>query len=127
VLGPMGSIMPYLPLRTGSDRPISWLFSINPASCLMAQKKHSVSNNYFHSIFVCSINFDSFENCNFAFKNEIKHFHSMEILTIDEIKVQYPDEWVLLSLANSDVLTRPDKGTVLLHSKDYLELCYKAS
>ncbi len=51
----------------------------------------------------------------------------MEILTIDEIKAQYPDEWVLLSLANSDILARPDKGTVLLHSKDYLELCYKAS
>lgn len=44
----------------------------------------------------------------------------MEILTIDEIKAQYPDEWVLLSLANSDILARPDKGTVLLHSKDYL-------
>jgi hypothetical protein len=51
----------------------------------------------------------------------------MEVLTINEIKAQYPDEWVLLSLTNSDVVVRPDKGSVLLHSKDYLELCYKAS
>jgi hypothetical protein len=51
----------------------------------------------------------------------------MEVLTINEIKAQYPDEWVLLSLINSDTPERPDKGSVLLHSKDYLELCYKAS
>lgn len=51
----------------------------------------------------------------------------MTTLTIAEIKAQYPDEWVLLSLTNSDVVERPDKGMVLLHSKDYLELCYKAS
>jgi hypothetical protein len=50
-----------------------------------------------------------------------------EILTIEEIKTQYPDEWVLLALDNSDVLKRPESGSVLLHSKDYLELCYKAS
>ncbi len=50
-----------------------------------------------------------------------------EILTIEEIKMQYPDEWVLLALDNSDVLKRPESGSVLLHSKDYLELCYKAS
>jgi hypothetical protein len=51
----------------------------------------------------------------------------MEMLTIHEIKAQYPDEWVLLSLPDSKTLQRPDKGIVLLHSKDYLELCYKAS
>ncbi len=51
----------------------------------------------------------------------------MTILTIDEIKARYPDEWVLIALPNSDILERPDKGEVLLHSKDYLELCYKAS
>ena len=51
----------------------------------------------------------------------------MEVLTINEIKAQYPDEWVLLSLSNGDTLERPEKGSVLLHSKDYLELCYKAS
>lgn len=51
----------------------------------------------------------------------------MEVLTINEIKVLYPDEWVLLSLSNGDTLERPKKGSVLLHSKDYLELCYKAS
>jgi hypothetical protein len=50
-----------------------------------------------------------------------------EVLTIEEIKAQYPDQWVLLSLPNSDALERPDKGSVLLHGKDYLELCYKAS
>ena len=51
----------------------------------------------------------------------------MEIITINEIKARYPDEWVLIALPNSDILERPDKGEVLLHSKDYLELCYKAS
>jgi hypothetical protein len=51
----------------------------------------------------------------------------MTILTINEIKAQYPDEWVLISLPDTEVLQRPDKGTVLLHGKDYLELCYKAS
>jgi hypothetical protein len=52
---------------------------------------------------------------------------SPQILTIAEIKAQYPDQWVLLALNNSDVLERPNSGSVLLHSKDYLELCYKAS
>lgn len=51
----------------------------------------------------------------------------MEILTIDQIKTQYPNEWVLLSVEDSEVIKRPEKGSVLLHSKDYLELCYKAS
>jgi hypothetical protein len=51
----------------------------------------------------------------------------MEVLSIEQIKEQYPDEWVLISLTNGEVLSRPDKGSVLLHGKDYLELCYKAS
>jgi hypothetical protein len=49
----------------------------------------------------------------------------MEVLTIEQIKTQYPNEWVLLSVEESE--KRPEKGSVLLHGKDYLELCYKAS
>jgi hypothetical protein len=47
-------------------------------------------------------------------------------LQIDEIKKQFPDEWVLLKI---DKLrsTSPQNGEVLLHGKDYLELCYKSS
>ena len=51
----------------------------------------------------------------------------MEILTIDQIKLNYPDEWVLLRLEESQANTRPEKGSVLLHGKDYLEICYKGS
>ena len=49
-----------------------------------------------------------------------------EILTLDEIKKQFPDEWILLNVSSQNQL--PDtKGIVLWHSKDYLELCYKGS
>ena len=52
-----------------------------------------------------------------------------EFLTIDEIKLLYPDEWVLMRIKevdrNSNVVIK--KGSVLLHGKDYLELCYKGS
>lgn len=51
----------------------------------------------------------------------------METLTIEQIKAQYPDEWVLLSIDESEADLPPQKGNVLLHSKDYLELCYKGS
>jgi len=51
----------------------------------------------------------------------------MKALTINEIKALYPNEWVLLSVENSEHLARCDRGVVLLHGKDYLELCYKAS
>ena len=47
----------------------------------------------------------------------------MEVLTIAEIKVQYPDQWVLLGnplIKSTKVLT----GIVLYHSKDKKELCY---
>jgi hypothetical protein len=48
------------------------------------------------------------------------------ILTIAEIKHLFPNEWVLLGLeGNTDV--KSDTGVVLLHSTDYLELCYKGS
>lgn len=47
----------------------------------------------------------------------------MNSQTIDQIKTEYPDEWVLLGL---DGETK-DHGEVLLHGKDYLELCYKSS
>ena len=51
----------------------------------------------------------------------------MEILTIDQIKLNYPDEWVLLRLEESQANARPKSGSVLLHGKDYLEICYKGS
>ena len=51
----------------------------------------------------------------------------MEQLTINQIKQLYPDEWVLLRLEESENNTRPEKGSVLLHGKDYLEICYKGS
>lgn len=48
------------------------------------------------------------------------------ILTIAEIKHLFPNEWVLLGLEGDDV-SKIDTGIVLLHGKDYLELCYKGS
>ena len=48
------------------------------------------------------------------------------LLSIDEIKKQFPDEWILLKIEESDA-TSPKNGEVLLHGKDYLELCYKSS
>lgn len=47
-------------------------------------------------------------------------------LRIEEIKEQFPDEWVLLKIDESDAAS-PQNGEVLLHGKDYLELCYKGS
>ena len=47
----------------------------------------------------------------------------MKILTIDEIKSQYPDQWVLLGnpiIQNTKVLN----GIVLFHSEDKKEVCY---
>ena len=47
-------------------------------------------------------------------------------MTLDRIKTAYPNEWVLVGIENieeSDLLV----GKVLLHGKDYLELCYKSS
>jgi len=53
----------------------------------------------------------------------------MEVLSIDQIKMLYPDEWVLMRIQeverNSKLVIK--KGNVLLHGKDYLELCYKGS
>lgn len=44
----------------------------------------------------------------------------MELLNIEEIKTQYPNEWVLLGVEATIKM-----GTVLFHGKDYLELCYR--
>ena len=49
-----------------------------------------------------------------------------EVLSFEDIKKLYPDEWVLLGLS-SDVVTPNLNGIVLFHGKDYLELCYKGS
>ena len=46
-----------------------------------------------------------------------------EVLTITEIKSQYPDQWVLLGnplIKSTKILT----GIVLYHSKDKKEVCY---
>ncbi len=47
-------------------------------------------------------------------------------MTLEQIKTAYPNEWVLIGVENlekKDLLA----GDVLLHGKDYLELCYKSS
>lgn len=47
-------------------------------------------------------------------------------LSVDQLKQQYPDEWLLLGdpeFAN----THPLAGVLLAHSHDYLELCYQSS
>ena len=46
-----------------------------------------------------------------------------EILTIAEIKAQYPDQWVLVGnpiIKDTKLLN----GIVLFHSKDKMEVCY---
>ena len=55
-----------------------------------------------------------------------------EVLTIAEIKAQYPDQWVLVGnpvLANPDlldtVLNQLVRGVVLVASKDRREIGYK--
>lgn len=51
-----------------------------------------------------------------------------KVLTIAEIKAQYPDQWVLLAVADDyNSKKQLEQGVVLLHRKDYLELCYKGS
>ena len=53
------------------------------------------------------------------------------ILTIEEIKAQYPDEWVLVANPILDetllgsIIKRMIKGVVLFHSKDKHEVAYK--
>ncbi len=49
-----------------------------------------------------------------------------EILTFDEIKKQFPNEWILLGLDTASGSSE-NKGIILFHSKDYLELCFKGS
>ena len=56
-----------------------------------------------------------------------------EVLTIAEIKAQYPDQWVLVGnpiLKDLDVLeaiiNKLVSGTVLFASKDKREIAYKA-
>ena len=57
----------------------------------------------------------------------------LTVLTFDEIKAQYPDEWILVGdpeLDNSEgtgsVAQRLLGGVILLHSKDRREIAYKA-
>jgi hypothetical protein len=47
----------------------------------------------------------------------------MEVLSIEQIKALYPDEWVLVANPMSKG-TKLINGIVLLHSKDKKEVCY---
>ena len=56
----------------------------------------------------------------------------MEALTIEQIKAQYPDEWVLIGdpdLGSEDsigtIIKKLVSGIVLFHSKDKREVAYK--
>ena len=58
----------------------------------------------------------------------------MEILTIAQMKAQYPNEWVLVGNPELDneetlgsIVDKLVRGAVLLHGKDKRELAYKAS
>ena len=58
----------------------------------------------------------------------------MEILTIEQIKAAYPDEWVLIgnpTLRDDNfvgpIIRKLISGIVLYHSKDKRELGYKAA
>jgi hypothetical protein len=58
----------------------------------------------------------------------------MEILSIDQIRALYPNEWVLVGNPELDdedslgsIVDKLLRGAVLLHSKDKRELAYKAS
>lgn len=57
----------------------------------------------------------------------------MQVLTIEEIRAQYPDQWVLVGnpeVRNSEVLEpivyKILKGVVLLASKDKREVAFQA-
>ena len=56
-----------------------------------------------------------------------------ELLTIDQIRTTYPEEWVLVgnpTLGDSDqvgsIVSKLQSGIVLYHSKDKREIAYKA-
>lgn len=58
----------------------------------------------------------------------------MEILSIEQIKNQYPDEWVLIGNPKirednfvGPLIRKILSGVVLFHSKDKRELGYKAA
>ncbi len=68
----------------------------------------------------------SFKNHIFAKKKQMK------ALPIEQIKLQYPDEWVLVGNPNlgdkstvGSIMKRLVSGVVLLHSKDKREVAYK--
>lgn len=49
-----------------------------------------------------------------------------KVLTYEAIRAKFPDEWIVLGISDTEQATIRT-GVVLLHGKDYLELCYKAS
>ena len=58
----------------------------------------------------------------------------METLSIDQIKAQYPDQWILVGNpelsepeVNGSILSKLIRGVVLFASKDKRELAYKAA
>ena len=58
----------------------------------------------------------------------------MQTLSIDQIKTQYPDQWILVGNPelsdpeiNGSILSKLIRGIVLFASKDKRELAYKAN
>lgn len=47
-------------------------------------------------------------------------------LPFDQLKAQYPDEWLLLENPEFEN-ARPVSGVLLAHGKDYLKLCYESA
>ena len=48
-----------------------------------------------------------------------------DALTFEQLKAQFPDEWLLLAEPQFEN-ARPTKGILLAHGRDYLELCYRS-
>ena len=48
------------------------------------------------------------------------------VILFDQLKAQYPDEWLLLENPEFEN-ARPISGVLLAHGKDYLKLCYESA
>jgi hypothetical protein len=60
---------------------------------------------------------------NLIFFNFVENYQKMNHLSFEQIKVQYPNEWVLLG--NPEIVdTKVLKGIVIFHSRDKREIAY---
>lgn len=50
-----------------------------------------------------------------------------DVLTIEQINAQFPDEWVLLDELRTDQFRGVQAGKVLAHDKDRDEICRRAT